>query len=113
MKYGITRQYHDRRRDRLRKARETARHLTAILTKNYHARKVVLFGSLADEKRFNDHSDIDLCAFGLDPADYFKAVGELLIEAREFQVDLIPFEDATPRMVESVSKGEILYEKGK
>lgn len=42
---------------------------------------------------------------------YFQAVGELLLEAGDFNVDIIPFEDATPAMKEKVLSGKVIYEK--
>ena len=97
---------------RYKEARETVNRLTNILRRNYHASRIVLIGSLTDEKTFDTHSDIDLCVSGLDASDYFKAVGEMLIEAGDFQVDLIPMEEVTGRMAESIEKGEILYDAG-
>ena len=74
-------------------------------------RKVVLVGSLNEKDRFGRHSDIDLCVEGIPPKKYFQVVGELLLEADEFDVDLVPIETATQRMMQSISAGKILYEK--
>ena len=93
-----------------KKARETALRLAGILSRDYQAKRIVLIGSLTNENTFDVHSDIDLCVSGLDASNYFKAVGELLIEAGDFSVDLIPIEDATDRMVKSIGKGETLYD---
>lgn len=62
-------------------------------------------------ERFGFHSDIDLCVEGLPDKLYFKAVGELLLTANEFEIDIIPFENLTQHMRELVETGEVLYEK--
>lgn len=110
---ALAHQHSLRRKMRYKKARETARHLAGILSRDYHAKRVVLIGSLTNENTFDVRSDIDLCVSGLDASEYFKAVGEMLIEAGDFSVDLIPIEDATPRMAKSIEKGETLYDAGR
>ncbi len=82
-----------------------------ILIRKYHVRKIILIGSLTDKQRFGFHSDIDLCVEGLPDKLYFMAVGELLLEADEFNIDIIPLENATPKMKERVEKGRLLYRK--
>jgi len=99
------------REHRYHKAEATVRKLVGLLVKKYHVKKVVLLGSLLNKGRFGYHSDIDLCVEGIPAGCYFTAVGELLLEAADFDVDLIPFEDATPEMKERVKRGRILYEK--
>jgi len=100
-----------RRYDRYRSAMNTARRLADVLKKKYHVRKIVLIGSLNEKERFGGHSDIDLCVEGLPPEQYFQAVGELLLAADAFDVDLVPIEKATGRMLQSVAAGKVLYEK--
>ncbi|MFH0925762.1 MAG: nucleotidyltransferase domain-containing protein [bacterium] len=85
--------------------------LLEILVKKYDVKKVVLIGSCLNEKKFNFHSDIDLVVKGLPDNAYFKAVGELLIAAGEFEVDIIPIENANERMQQYIKQGDILYEK--
>ncbi len=82
-----------------------------VLIKEYHVKKIILIGSLTDRERFGPHSDIDLCVEGLPHKQYFKAVGELLVLSDEFDIDIIPLEDATPEMRERSTKGKVLYEK--
>lgn len=77
----------------------------------YDVSKVILIGSCIDKERFHNHSDIDLCIQGLSPARYFEAVGELITEAGEFDVDLILLEDIPQDKKDYIQKGKILYEK--
>ncbi len=99
------------RNKRFLKAQAVLKKVVDILIKDYHVNKIVLVGSLVDEHRFGFHSDIDLCVEGLSDKLYFKAVGELLLEGGEFDIDIIPIESATPEMRGRIKKGKILYEK--
>jgi uncharacterized protein len=100
-----------RREQRYARALKTVDKLKNILIEKYSVTKIVLVGSCADKDRFKDHSDIDLCAEGIKSDQYFQACGELLVESGEFDVDLIPIEDANERMKEKIKQGKILYEK--
>lgn len=99
------------RNQRLVNARAVLRKIVDILVQKYDVSRIVLIGSLAEGERFGFHSDIDLCVTGLHDELYFKAVGELLMETGEFDIDIIPFENATPEMMERIKKGKVLYEK--
>lgn len=100
---------HRQRERRYERARVLLEDLVRILVEKYHVKKVVLIGSCLNKDSFHFHSDIDLCVKGLEGSLYFKALGELLIRAGEFDVDLIPIEDATERMKGHIEKGEVLY----
>lgn len=85
--------------------------LKTILVEKYDVNRIILIGSFAEAGRFGFHSDIDLCVEGLPDSLYFKAVGELLLEAGDFDVDIVPFEDATSEMKEKILQGKVIYEK--
>lgn len=99
------------RNQRFRKAQAVLKRAINILVKKYHVSKIILIGSLLDKNRFGFHSDIDLCVEGLPDEVYFKAIGELLLETDEFDVDIIPFESVSPAMTDRIEKGQVLYEK--
>ncbi len=92
-------------------ARVVATRLTDILANKYHVKRVILIGSCIKEESFHHYSDIDLCVEGLPKNLYFQAVGELIMESGEFEVDIIPMEEATERMMKYIKKGEIFYER--
>ena len=101
----------ERKERTLEKLRERAlaeaRRLAGMLKSNYGCRAVYLIGSLAREE-FEEGSDIDLVVEGLDPARYFRALGEIMAMS-EFQVDLIPCEDANELVRDRVrSEGKVL-----
>lgn len=99
------------RKQRFLKAKAVLKRLTTILVEKYHVKKIVLIGSLSDPERFGFHSDIDLCVEGLSDGQYFKVLGELLLEAGDFDVDIIPFENATTAMKEKILRGKVIYGK--
>ena len=102
-------QEHARER-RAAQARAVLPRLVRHLVERYGARRIWLFGSLADGA-FGEGSDIDLAAEGL-PAGpaAFRAAAELDDLARPFGVDLVPLEDAHPPLrARIVDRGELLH----
>lgn len=94
-------------------AREEARAalpgLVDLLVRGFGADLVALIGSLAHDGAFRPDSDIDLVARGLEGAALFEA-GAALERLVGRDVDLIPFEDATPELLDELrARGEVLY----
>jgi len=98
-------------RGRRRRAMQTVKKLASVLRKKYGATKIVLIGSCANPERFGFQSDIDLAVENIPPDSFFCAAGEMLLTAGEFNVDLIPIEEANERMLQTVKNGEVVYEK--
>ena len=97
---------------RIRRARAALQRAVELLSRKYHVRRIVLIGSLAEQDRFGFHSDIDLGVAGLPDRRFFEAAGDVLLQAGEFDIDLVPIENATPGMAARISKGDVLYEQG-
>jgi predicted nucleotidyltransferase len=76
------------------------------ILRSFGAREVYLFGSLT-KGSWNDLSDLDLAVRGLQPAVYFKALGELLANSIH-AVDLIDLEDASPFSKRLINKTELV-----
>lgn len=72
-----------------------------LLRDRYGAREVVLFGSLATGT-FTERSDVDLAVHGIDAADYFAALGDLMALFGG-PVDLVRLEQAPPSLVDRVA----------
>jgi predicted nucleotidyltransferase len=101
-------------RSRLEKqARDKLGSLVRRLVEGYGARRVWLFGSLADGA-FRRGSDIDLAVEGLpDGAALFRAGADLDDLGRPFRVDLVPMEDAfEPVRRKILETGELLHDAG-
>ena len=76
------------------------------ILRSFGAREVYLFGSLS-KGSWNNHSDLDLAVRGLQPAVYFKALGELLANSAH-AVDLIDLEDGSPFSKRLINKAELV-----
>lgn len=61
--------------ERITKAWALARRAADLLRGHFGAARVVVFGSLVREGCFTPWSDVDLAAWGLKPADTFRAIG--------------------------------------
>jgi predicted nucleotidyltransferase len=75
----------------------------AALKSHFGARRVILFGSLIDAKRFNADSDVDLVAEGLDPFDRWDAWW-LCEEIIHRPVDLVPLEAVEPSVRDAIER---------
>lgn len=76
-----------------------ARRGAELLRTTFAAQRVAAFGSLlAPPERFDSHSDVDLVAWGLDEALYYRAVALLLALDPGIDVDLVRYEDAPPSL---------------
>jgi len=97
-------------RQRAQKAYESLPKLVRILSDDYDAVRVILFGSLAREE-FRINSDIDLAVSGMPAENYFKALGHLLLES-PCSCDLVTIEDASDLLKQRIEEdGVILYDK--
>lgn len=75
-----------------------------LLKERFGVRRVILFGSLADDKWFRPDSDVDLAIEGLSPQAYWEAwrITEETIEDRT--VDLIELEAAPASLRSMIEK---------
>jgi predicted nucleotidyltransferase len=99
------------KKENLRKdALKIAERLKEILIKEFHVKKIVLFGSILKKRCFEDDSDIDIAVEGLSKKDYFSALARLMMES-PFEIDLKPIEDVSDLFKQRIAKGKVLYEK--
>jgi predicted nucleotidyltransferase len=95
---------------RRQRARAVAVDLAALLAREFHVSRVLLFGSLVAEG-FSLESDIDLAVSGLEPDRFFEA-WSALSQASDFAVDLIVLETASDSLrAVAVSEGVTLYDR--
>jgi len=74
---------------------EKAKSIAMVLKEKYHAREVILFGSLIWRPDFLwQGTDIDLMVKGLKSEKYFETLADVSTLAHPFHLDLIPFEKA-------------------
>ncbi|HAK89101.1 MAG: hypothetical protein A2077_05815 [Nitrospirae bacterium GWC2_46_6] len=111
-KYWDERASHDKiAREKLRRqALKVSQRLGEILISDFHAKKVVLFGSILDKDGFREGSDIDMAVEGLPAELYFAALGRLIMES-PFDIDLKPIEEVSPLLKQRIEKGKVLFER--
>jgi predicted nucleotidyltransferase len=89
---------------RYNRAWELARQAAALLKSRFGARRVVLFGSLLNKKRFRRWSDVDLAAWGLPGITYYKAQSALLDLDPTISIDLVDPENCSPNLCKIIAQ---------
>ena len=91
-------------RTRLAQRREVAwravRRAAEVLRARYDAERIVVFGSLAREGDFGEHSDVDLLACGVRQGQEFTAIAEIAAIGDGVEVNLVIEEMARPEVLE-------------
>lgn len=76
------------------------------ISKKYHAKRVLLFGSSLDDTR--ESHDIDIAVEGIPPKDFFKYYGDLMLKLSK-PVDVIDLSE-TSKFIKLIQKeGRLLY----
>lgn len=79
------------------------------ISKEYDAKKVLLFGSCLEE--IESANDIDIAVIGVDPKKFFEMYGKIIREASS-EVDLVPLENIREHFANSIlKKGRLIYGK--
>ena len=83
--------------ERRERAWKIARSAAEFLKVRYGAKRVVIFGSLAQKTLFTPWSDIDLAVWGIKPEQYFSAAGAAMDMGLDsgIKVDLVDPEDCS------------------
>ncbi len=87
----------------LAEATSVARSIAKELLERFGAKKVILFGSLA-QGGYNRWSDIDLAVWGIPPVDFFKAVSFATGFSEIWKVDLVDGEDCSKGLHDVILK---------
>jgi uncharacterized protein len=90
--------------ERRGRAWSVARRAAQVLKEQFGAERVVLFGSLTQEERFTEWSDIDIAVWGIAPEDTFRAIGTLVGFDKEFRIDLVDVNICRPALLASVER---------
>ena len=82
---------------RRERALKIARSAAEFLKMRYGAKRVVIFGSLAQKTPFTPWSDIDLAVWGIKPEKYFSAAGDAMDMGLDsgIKVDLVDPQDCS------------------
>jgi len=90
-----------RRRER---AWELARQAADMLRRDFAAARVVIFGSLVQEGRFTEWSDVDLAAWGLDSTNWLKAIGAVHRLSDEIELNLVDVGSCSPELLAVIER---------
>jgi predicted nucleotidyltransferase len=90
--------------DRWERAWEVAKTAGDLLRRRFGATRVVAYGSLSHHEWFTPWSDIDLAAWGIAPAAFYRAVAAVTGLSAEFKVDLIAPEDCLPALRRAIER---------
>ena len=89
---GVRRRHQAEQRalaERERRAWDLAREAAALLCTEFHADRVVVFGSLIHPGCFTPWSDVDVAASGIDPPDTLRAMEAVHDLSDEIPVNLV------------------------
>ena len=89
---------------RVAQAWKIAQKAAQVLREQFHATRVVAFGSLVHENRFHEWSDIDLAAWGLSADQTFRAMGAVMELDREFEINLVDVKACSPSLLASIER---------
>ena len=79
-----------------------------LLRERFDATRVVVFGSLADQERsFTRWSDVDIAAWGISPADTFRALGAVMDISDAPLVNLVDVNTCTASLLETIERDGI------
>lgn len=80
------------------------------ISKEFGARKVLLFGSCLED--VESARDIDIAVSGIEPREFFKYYGRVSM-AVDDEIDIIDLDELREHLCKRVlSKGQVIYEEG-
>lgn len=93
--------------DRWQHAWDVARAGARVLREKFGARRVVVFGSLANRTCFTPWSDIDIGAWGIPANQFYRAVAAVTGISSECDVDLVDPENCLPSLRQKIERDGI------
>ena len=90
--------------ERTARARAIAHEAADLLKEQFHATRVVLFGSLAHGMWFTPWSDIDLAAWDIPPGRFYEAVAAVTSLDRHWAVNLVDAATTSPDLRDAIKE---------
>jgi len=111
-KIAVFRKTAQRRREREKgeierreeKAWAAARRAATLLKEQFHATRVVVFGSLVHDGCFTRWSDVDIAAWGISSEDTFRAIGAVMDMESALDVNLVDVRTCRPSILEMIKE---------
>jgi predicted nucleotidyltransferase len=94
----------DRIKPRAAQAWKIARRAARLLREQFHATRVVAFGSLLHEQRFHEWSDIDIAAWGIPADQTFRAIGAVMDLDQTFEINLVDVNACSLSLLASIEQ---------
>ncbi len=109
----LEQQWQNRKVDQalLQRAWYTAHKIAAMLYKDFDAKQVAVFGSLAEQDRFSITSDIDIVVWELSRDAYIDALWETKNFTSAFKIDLVNFKSAKGRFRQRIQCQAVYIQK--
>jgi predicted nucleotidyltransferase len=80
------------------------------ISKEFGAKKVLLFGSCLED--IKSAQDIDIAVAGIKPREFFKYYGKVSM-AVDNEVDIVDLDEVREHLYKRIlSKGKVIYERG-
>ena len=92
---------------RMEKGWKLARKAAKVLREQYHAKRVVVFGSLLHESIFTPWSDVDIAAWGIPPEQTFRAIGAIMDLDSSFEINLVDVNTCTPSLLNAIEQESV------
>ena len=89
---------------RREKAWELARKAARLLRKQFHAKRVAVFGSLLYETRFTRWSDVDIAAWGIPSDQTFRAIGAVMDLDSSLEINLVDVNTCSPTLLKAIEQ---------
>lgn len=93
---------------------QLARRAADLLRTHFSATRVVVFGSLVHPGCFTPWSDVDVAAWGIQPADTFRAIGAVMdlgdddddvhFDRFDIEVNLVDVGACSPSLLETIER---------
>ena len=91
-------------KSRMKKGWKLARKAAKILREQYHAQRVVVFGSLLHEARFTQWSDVDIAAWGIPPEQTFRAIGAVMDLNSSLEINLVDVNICSSSLLKAIEQ---------
>ncbi|MBS0013534.1 MAG: hypothetical protein KFF46_06135 [Desulfobacterales bacterium] len=95
----------EKRRQRAEKGWRVAETAAELLRKQFHADRIMVFGSLLRPEHFDERSDVDLAVRGVPDNLFLQAVAAVTSIDNDISVDLIQIEQAPESLRKQLENG--------
>jgi predicted nucleotidyltransferase len=90
--------------ERRQRAWVLARQAAELLKTRFGATRVVVFGSLNCPEFFNEHSDVDIAAWGLPAKDWLRAIGAVQDLSDDIPINLVDMNIVRPELAAVIER---------